>query len=405
MNFEAFKNIQPKKKRTKCSVCLSNLSSPAIELKRFPVTEILVNEKPDTGLGLVDQGFHFCENCGHGQLSSIIDSKILYEHSYSFRTSGNVGSVRGNDLFVDFVEQAMGGRHFETIVEIGSSDLYLLKKFKKCAKKLVAIDPILKNGENVSQDSDILIIGDYVENIDLGKLIGSGNTLIINSHNIEHIEEPRTLINELLKYATDETLFVFQFPCLDTIVEEGNYFQIFHHHLHYFSLQSFKYLLNDLNAQLIDFKTNRDHWGSLLVSFKKGKMGYTIGSNISNTIDTEVIKKGYSLFRDSMSLSNEYIKASRFPLYAYGAILTMPVLAYHLQNDLSDFVALIDEDINKQGLFYLNLSIPIVHLSQLEKEELQNMSVVVSAIKFSRVILPKLIELRPRSIILLTHCI
>lgn len=331
-------------------------------------------------------------------MSTIIDPEILYESSYSFRTSGSASSVSGNDFFHEFIKQVIKNRQFKTIIEIGCNDLYLLNKLKDDAERLIGIDPILRKSDEILPDSRISIIGDFFDNIDLGDLAGSGDVLVISSHNLEHIEEPRSMIRKLLEYSSQDTLFIFQFPCIETLVEENRFDQIFHHHIHYFSLQSFEYLLNNLNAKIIDFTTNQSHWGSLLVAFKKGNNKGTFASSYFNLINSEKIIEDYKIYRKRMFLTNEYLKASKFPLYGYGAILTLPILAYHLQNDFSAFEAVLDDDKNKEGLFYLNLPVPIMNTSKIN--DFRGGSILLTAINHLRKILPKVIKLNPKQIIL-----
>ena len=74
------------KKRTHCEVCKSKLEGFMIELPGLPLSECLF-DKP-TKLESIDQIFHICYNCGHGQLGVIVDSDTLYKN-YSYKTTNN----------------------------------------------------------------------------------------------------------------------------------------------------------------------------------------------------------------------------------------------------------------------------------------------------------------------------
>ncbi|MBI4232775.1 methyltransferase domain-containing protein, partial [Candidatus Peregrinibacteria bacterium] len=258
------------RRRTACAVCKKELSNPLIELRELPLTEIFIETKPDKKRGFVDQYFHLCDHCGHAQLSSIVDPKILYGFSYSFKTTNSVASMNGNDVYLDFIRGIIKERHFKSIIEIGCNDAYLLNLLREKGERLIGVDPTLKGKEGKFADSKISVIGDYFENIDIKKLFSPDGSLILSSHNLEHIEDPRFVIKTLLDTSSERDVCIFQFPGLETLVEDCRFDQIFSHHYHYFSLRSFEYLVNDLGGEVIAFDVNRPHWGSLLVAFKKG---------------------------------------------------------------------------------------------------------------------------------------
>ena len=135
-------------KRTECMVCGIKLDKPIIVLPDFPLTEIYVNEKVNEKVGFVDQSFCLCENCGHAQITNIINPEILYDYSYHFRTSTSATAVKVNDNFLSFISRITGDIHFKTIIEIGCSDIYLLNSLRSQSDELIGVDPALKGREN-----------------------------------------------------------------------------------------------------------------------------------------------------------------------------------------------------------------------------------------------------------------
>jgi hypothetical protein len=87
-------------------------------------------------------------------------------------------------------------------------------------------------------------------------------------------------------------------------------------------------------------------------------------------------------------------------IYGYGAALMLPVLSYHLANDFSGFECIIDDDKNKDGLYYINL--PVSIRSRDKVKDFSDAIVVltaISAMNNGRRILAKLFELNPKQII------
>lgn len=394
MDLSIFKNISSEK-RTECAVCRQELDAPLIELPHFPITDIYIKQRVAEKIGYVDQNFHLCPECGHGQLSTIIAPEVLYGHAYSFRTSKSLwGSAKANDLFLAFINRITKNREFKTILEIGCNDLYLLNCLKPRAEKLVGIDPVLKGVEAELSDDKITAIGDFIENVDLPDL---DNALVLSSHLLEHMRDPRLMLEQLLAKATDKTLFIFQFPGFDTLVQEWRFDQIYNHHLQYFSRHSFAYLLNELGCELIDAEVNRLYWGSLLVAFRKsaGKKA----TSDTEKISPEKVLENYTSFKNRLDVTNRYLKSIEGErVIGYGAALQVPVLAYHLNNDFSSLECIVDDDKNKKDMFYINLPVPIRSSDVLN--DLGETNIIVTAINFTRAILLTLIPLNPKRIIL-----
>jgi len=401
MFLQKYNNISFKK-RTNCAVCTKELDKPLINLPKFPLTEIYTKEKPaknEKG-GFLDQYFHICSQCGHGQISNIISPDFLYGNSYHFRTSESKSGSKVNDVFLKFISSVTQDKHFKTVIEIGCSDLYLLNSLKQKGDKIIGIDPIL-NGQE--RDEKIIVIGDMIENIDLNQF-DLDDCLIICSHTIEHLDNPREILKNILQHATPNTRFLFQFPGFDTLLDNCRFDQIFHQHLNYFSLHSFRYLLKELGAMEINHEINFQHWGSLQIAFKKNDIdimsngGDIKSEKVDTRIDREKVLSKYALFKERMKNLNLYLQSiDKEKIIGYGAALMLPVLSYHLRNDLSNLDYIIDDDNNKEGLFYINLPIIIKNSNSIDNVE--NKTLFITAIDNTRQILLKAISLQPKRII------
>jgi hypothetical protein len=398
VDIDKYRNI-PFTRRTCCVVCGSKLGQPVIDLPDFPMTEIYSDTKVKEKIGFVDQAFHFCENCGHGQIANVIDIELQYGEtfSYHFRTSESASARKSADFFVEFLNKTVEGKHFKNIIELGCSDLYLLKKIREKGEKLIGIDPVLKGTEEEFSEGNVLAIGDFFENVNLKEEID----LVICKDTLEHVSEPRQFMKKIVERGHKETIFLFQFPLLETLLESSRFDQVFHQHLNYFSLQSIIYLLDSLGCELMDYTIDVDHWGAILIAFKKGKTNSKFSKKFRK-ISVSEIKNKYNLFRNNIELTNKQLSLLRGKrVYGYGAALMLPVLSYHLGSDLSGLRCIIDDDKRKEGLFYINL--PVSIKSRESVKDLKESIVLITAIASKnnvRWILNKLFEINPKQIIL-----
>jgi len=385
MNLEPLRNVGFYT-RDKCMVCGKSIDGFIVDLPKLPITEILIDEC-DGGVGFSDQKFHFCTDCGHGQLLNILDKNVLYSDIYSFRTTGS-GSSDNNNKFLDFIFSVIGNTVFDSIVEVGCNDMFLLKKLENFGRSLVGIDPVLRNIESTEK---ILTVPAFFEDINLSDYI-CGKSLFITSHVIEHLDDPGLLIRTILDCNKDTT-FVFQFPCLDGLIRDCRFDHIYHHHVNYFSLSSFINLLNTVGCEVIDHSFST-YWNSLLIAFKKSSNT----NEVPKLLNAGTIHNNYLTFLSSMDACKCRLYAvGDDKLLGYGAGFQVPVLGYYLNTDFSFLDYIIDDNINKDNMFYPNLKVEIKYKPDYDYSDT---NVLVTAMNFSRVITSKLISMNPRSIIL-----
>jgi SAM-dependent methyltransferase len=398
LEIEKYRDI-PFEQRTHCVVCGEPLGMPVVQLPKFPMTEVYVNALVEEQVGVLDQELMLCATCGHGQLGRVIDVGLQYGDpgSYRFRTSQSSTASESSRFFVDFIMKHTAGCSLGTVVEVGCNDLYLLRLLKPMAKTLIGIDPILKGREQEYSEGSLVAIGDFFENISLD----TKADVIICKDTLEHVAAPKQFVEKVLRFGHEDTLFFFQFPLLETLLEGCRFDQVFHQHLNYFSLQSVIRLLDDLGYCLLDYCVNRNHWGAGVLVFKKGTENRSLEKSLWR-ISPQDIERRYAIFRADME--NTVARLSLFRddrVYGYGAALMLPVLNYHLRQKLLDLVCIIDDDPEKEGLSYINM--PVCIRGSRSIGDLTDAVVVVTAmftLANARQILVRLFDLRPRQILI-----
>lgn len=401
--FDKFRNIAYKK-RNNCVICGKDFNTALIKLPDFPITEVYTRELIKEKLGYVDQEFYYCVNCGHGQLTKVIDPQILYGDNYVTRTSLSCSASTAIDTFLVFVNSILNHRQNLSVIEIGCNDLYALKKLEGRSKILFGIDPIWKN-KIVPNNEKIRVIGDFIENVDICKLVKDPD-VIICSHTIEHIEDPKGFIQKLVENVSSKTLLFFQFPALEPLVQACRFDQVHNQHLNYFSLESIRHLIEDVNAELVDYRFNHDHWGTLMVAFRKR---HRLKDNslprlrfLLNDITHREIKDRYKLFCESMNITGRRIASlkDKRRVYGFGAALMLPLLYYYIK-EISSLDCIIDDDLGKKGLYYINL--PLKISLPCEIKNIKDSTVVITAINsklVTRAIIERLIQLKVRDIVI-----
>jgi hypothetical protein len=397
IDLSKFKSIKFTR-RTKCVVCSEPLEKPLFELPDFPMSEIYVRRKVKKGLGLVEMSFHLCGRCGHGQIANVVDLELQYGDSeqFYFRASESATGRESADFFIDFLNRVVKGRRLKNVVELGCNDMHILKALSHQADKLIGIDPILKGKEKEYSKGNIVAIGDFLENV----LLSESMDVVLCKDTLEHVSEPVSFIKKIVDKSDDKTIFVFEFPLFEYLLEGCHFDQVFHQHLNYFSLQSILTMLDDLGCELLDYTVNKTHWGMVLIAFRKSRNAPKRSFKFKKITKPHVLK-AYKVFQDNMRATNDRLNLLKDErIYGYGAALMLPVLSYYLGNDFSSFECILDDDKSKEGLSYLNLPVDI-RTPESVKDIRDSIVLVtaISALTNTRRIVKRLNDLNPKQII------
>lgn len=381
-----------------CNICENDNLIKILDLPKFPFTGIFVS-KPINNV-VEDQGLLYCESCGHAQLEKYILPEIIYDNTYSHRSSKSNMATSGNDFFCDFLKKIVDKRKFKTVLDVGCNDLYLLNQASSFAENLFGIDPIWKE-KNRFIENNIHVIGDFIENVDLSKDVNNKLDLIFSTHTLEHVHNPKKELEKIANYAEDDALFVIEVPSFDTLVHNHRFDQVFHQHIQYFSLASIQKLIDIIGCEYIDHTFNYSFWGgTLLVAFKKIKVKEKKPSKKKfYPISKDIIKKSYNIFKLQLQSFIKSIEINKNKkLYGYGAAQMVPTLAYHMQSDLSFLECIYDDNRDKHNLKYPNLKPIIQHIT--DNNFYKNQDIIILAIDSLRPIFQRLIGLQPSRIYL-----
>jgi hypothetical protein len=272
---------------------------------------------------------------------------------------------------------------------------------KPRASRLLGVDPVLRGREQEFADAEISIAGARIEEVDVGRLLQGKPDLIVSQHTLEHMPEPNRAMRRLFEVADEDTLFVLEFPCLDPLLEQWRFDQVFNQHVQYFSFESFAKFLRQLGGELIGYTHHYTYWGALLVAFRKGRPGRAAPAAVQPPAaprkSLAEIQRRYARFRQQMEIASAALADCRSEeLYGYGAALMLPILSYHLGSDFGEFRAILDDDPAKDGIGYANLPVRVRVPRDLDFRQL---TICLTAMDNRRPILRRLAELNPKRII------
>jgi hypothetical protein len=291
---------------------------------------------------------------------------------------------------------------FRSVLEIGCNDLMLLNKLAPLADRAAGIDPIWI-GKTPSADEsapNMTVIGDYVENVDLESALPEAPDLVVSTHNLEHIADPKHQLSRLVDAAADDALFVLEVPDFDAMVRNVRFDQVFHQHIHYFSLASFLKMIADAGGHYLDHRINPHNWGgTIIVAFTKTRQNAVQMAPARPT--TAQTERQYALFQARMAGLRAMIEAQDGEIWGYGAAQMLPTLAYHLDSDMSFLAGILDDCKFRPGLTYPH--IPVRIRRPTDDTDLSQSTVIVTALDAVQPILNRLRDFNPRYVMLPTQ--
>ena len=392
-------NSVVKYQKDTCVICDNSNLQEVLSLPNFPLTGIYVDDYKTEKFMPVDQSLLFCPCCQHAQLLNHLDPIYLYHETYTHRSSLSPIAKRGNDFFVDYLETLIEGKKFKTVLEVGCNDLYMLEKLSSKGEHIFGLDPIWEGRESEAKTyENISVLGKFIEDLNPKNDLNNAPDLIVSTHTFEHINEPKEVMKQLVEMAAPGALIAIEVPSLDTLLELNRFDQVFHQHIHYYSLASFKYLINSLGCSYVSHKYNYSYWGgTMLIAFEKTDNS----ENYDNpeTITREIIDGSISRFKAQLSSFNDLIKIQRSmsKIYGYGGAQMLPTIAYHLNSDLSWCEAILDDDESRNNKMYPHMPVKIIKPSN--NFSLSDSAVFIGALDSARPILNRLLSLNPKRIL------
>jgi hypothetical protein len=310
--------------------------------------------------------------------------------------------MSGNDFFGRFLTQMAAGRTFERVLEIGCNDLYLLNSISSLGKRLFGVDPIWKGREPGAKDR-ITVFGKFVEELNCADDLGGPPDLIISAHTFEHVKAPKQQLAKLMRDALNNALFVVEVPGFDSLLENCRFDQIFHQHIHYFSLSSFERLIHEIGGEYLAHTFNYGYWGgTLLVAFRKAGTHKAQFETRFPAPKEDRFAWQLAMFREQLAMCMRLIDSLEHEtIFGYGAAQMLPTIAYHLKSNLAFLKSVLDDNPDRHGLMYPYL--PVVIRKPSPELTLEGANVLITALDSIRPILKRAIALKAKRILVPLH--
>ena len=199
-------------------------------------------------------------NCGHLQLLEITKPDLLYKN-YFYRSATN--DTMKTDL-KNVVDQAISiakPEKGDVIVDIGSNDCTLLNFFGD-KFKLIGFEPA-KNIKYIDEGNNIKVFPNYFNSTEYNKHLKKKAAVITSCAMFYDLANPKLFVKDIENILDEEGIWCVQISYLPSMLQYNNFYDICHEHISYYSIDSFEYLLKQLNLKCFYAETNAVNGGSI----------------------------------------------------------------------------------------------------------------------------------------------
>tara|TARA_B100001057_G_scaffold403786_1_gene416176 strand:- start:2580 stop:3821 length:1242 start_codon:yes stop_codon:yes gene_type:complete len=321
-----------------------------------------------------------CEDCGHAQLSHVIDANEVYLN-YTYETASTLGLgghfKESADTVFDLFKPDKDG----IVVDIGSNDGILLKHFQDKGMKVLGVDPMPGIAEKATNNG-IPTLGEFFNSETANKILNdNGPASIITSNNLVADTDDLTQFVEDVKIMMDKnSIFFFETFYLYLQIKNFVWDFTYHEHYSYFTIKPLIPYFNKLGLEIIDVEPNLTKGGSMRCTLQLIGGKNTVRDSVSKfvTLEEEMGLPNDEVFinySNKINDSKKYfsqkiseIKKSDVKIAAYGASATSTTLLHHYEmGDYIDY--LLDDFTVKQGLYSPGYKIPCFDPSKIYEDK------------------------------------
>lgn len=319
----------------------------------------------------------FCKNCFNIQLRHCLGEELLYS-DYTYVTPKSDSLSKHYDALKSYALEKIQNFKNIDVVEIGSNSGDLLQYLKPHVSSVLGVDPA-KNVAKIANDAGIETLNCFFNNTiaDQIKLGKKHVNLIIARHMFAHNSNPAEMLTGM-KNLLDNNGFIFieNAYAIDTFMH-GEFDQIYHEHMFFYSVKSMEKLLIKNKLYLHDILFSDVHGGSIVFVASKTNIGQT--KKLQNQIQLEdnlfhddkifkIFLKKIEEVKVYINTKIKYAKDRNLTIGAYGApakAFTMFALL-GLNKDTIKFC--VDTSPTKIGKIFPIFDIPIISEETLQSQ-------------------------------------
>lgn len=252
-----------------CQVCGSTKISPVVDLGLTPLVNTLPTiESPILIDSVYDLTLIQCESCTLVQLRFAPSMKEVFPETYPYLSGLTAPLLHNFDnqaqSVYSYISEDMRKKDIR-VLDIGSNDGSLLKRYKERGCRVYGIEPT--QAADVANFDGIKTDKAYFNSESAQKLLKEfGRVSLVTATNVfAHIPDPLKILEDILLVLEEDGIFVSENHYFPDLVKQLQIDTIYHEHLRYYTVTSIERLLEARGLEIIHVEPISSHGGSIRV--------------------------------------------------------------------------------------------------------------------------------------------
>ena len=359
-----------------CRSCGASDVQPILSLGRMPLANALLTQ------GQLDQpeekfplDLVFCPHCALVQITETVPPEKLFREYLYFSSFSDTVLENARQL----AERMTARRRLNgnsLVVEVASNDGYLLQNYVKKNIRVLGVEPA-RNVARVAEERGVTTVSEFFDEGLAERLKGRGESadVIHANHVAAHVADLHGVVKGIAALLKPDGVSVIENHYVKDMMDHAEFDSIYHEHLCYYSVTSFRNLFARHGLTLVDVERLPVHGGSLRAYFQRADGPRSMESEGKARVDSllrEEAEWGVSRFSFYQNFGEKIerlrvellallrtFKAEGKTIAVYGASAKSATLLnyYGIGAETLEYVA--DRSVVKQGRFTPGTHLPI----------------------------------------------
>jgi SAM-dependent methyltransferase len=255
---------------THCRSCGNTELLLILSLGNMPLANALLTQGQ---LSLPEETFPldlvFCPHCTLVQITETVSPEKLFREYLYFSSFSDTVLKNAREIAEELITLCNLSMN-SLVVEVASNDGYLLKNYKEKGIQVLGIEPAI-NIARVAEECGIPTINEFF-NVALAERLRERNEVadVIHANNvIAHVADLQGVIRGISILLKSDGVAVIENHYVKDLIDGVEFDSIYHEHLCYYSVTSFRNLFAQHGLTLVDVKRLPVHGGSLRMYFQR----------------------------------------------------------------------------------------------------------------------------------------
>ena len=364
----------------KCRNCKTSLSNKILSIKAQPISSVFFERKKNN-LKKYPLDLYECKGCKLVQFGILAPLDDMYGTTYGYRTSLSKYMVNHIKLKFDNLTKQNFIKDNDYILDIGCNDATFLNYFAKTKKNLniFGIDPSAKKFETY-YNSKISLIIDFFSPELANKLIKKNKLknkfkLVTSFAMFYDVEDPNGFCKSINLLLHKNGKWISEFSYFPLLLQNLTYDQICHEHVTYYTLTTFKKIIEKNNLKIQDINFNEINGGSIEVICIKKTSKAKVNSKKINEIlklESKIDKSSYNQLQKRIDNVKQILNLllsniNRKDIIGYGASTKGNIVLNHCGITRNQMKYICDSNEEKHGKFTPGSNIEIISKEKMRK--------------------------------------